>query len=265
MFNGMLYRFDENSRVIYTDWYIISQFGVVVTMLIDGVIILKNHKVMGMRDTLSWLSYIVLSGIMIALEEKYECVPLYLTITICTLIIYTMISLDQDRRIAEHKLEISESNVRIMLSQIQPHFLYNSLTAIAQLCENDPHKAKEATISFSRYLRMNMDSLNEHDVIPFEKELEHVKTYCSIELKWSTCQDTKSKILNGMTYLKLNDRINTRVWEKLQRSVAEWRFFPYARPTLKGVSLATYPRSQDVNVLALCRIQTKNTFSNSAY
>jgi len=76
----------------------------------------------------------------------------------------------------------SEYKISIMLSQIQPHFLYNSLTAIAQLCDEDPMKAKKATIDFSAYLRGNMDSLGDTELISIEKELSHVRGYLDLEV-----------------------------------------------------------------------------------
>ena len=77
--------------------------------------------------------------------------------------------------------EILKSRVLIMISQIQPHFLYNSLTSIAQLCEKNPKQAKTATIDFANYLRGNMNSLKDESVVPFERELSHLKTYLSLE------------------------------------------------------------------------------------
>ena len=68
-----------------------------------------------------------------------------------------------------------------MLSQIQPHFLYNSLSTIQILCQMDPTLAQEAMGHFIQYLRANMDSLNQKGSIPFEKELNHVKNYLYIE------------------------------------------------------------------------------------
>ena len=49
--------------------------------------------------------------------------------------------------------QLLQSRISIMLPQIQPHFPYNSLTAIRQLCDIDPPKAKQAVTLFSRYLR----------------------------------------------------------------------------------------------------------------
>jgi len=83
--------------------------------------------------------------------------------------------------VAAKELELTKNKISIMLSQIQPHFLYNALSAIAQLCEEDPAKAKKTTIDFSAYLRSNMDSLNEKGLISIEKELNHVKNYLNLE------------------------------------------------------------------------------------
>lgn len=77
--------------------------------------------------------------------------------------------------------ELYEAEVKIMVSQIRPHFLYNALTSIAMMCELDPMTAKEATITFSKYLRGNMDSLKQTKAVPFEQELSHLKNYLYIE------------------------------------------------------------------------------------
>ena len=78
--------------------------------------------------------------------------------------------------------QLMENQMSIMLSQIQPHFLYNSLTAIQMLCVRDPKAAQKALGDFALYLRGNMDSLKSNKPIPFENELEHTKHYVELEL-----------------------------------------------------------------------------------
>ncbi len=77
--------------------------------------------------------------------------------------------------------ELYEAKVNVMVSQIRPHFMYNALTSIAMMCELDPKTAKEATITFAKYLRGNMDSLKQTAPVPFAQELEHLKKYLYIE------------------------------------------------------------------------------------
>ena len=68
-----------------------------------------------------------------------------------------------------------------MVSQIQPHFMYNALSSIAMMCTIDPETAQEAIVQFSDYIRGNMDSLKKTAPVPFDTELEHLKKYLYIE------------------------------------------------------------------------------------
>lgn len=77
--------------------------------------------------------------------------------------------------------ELRKQQIRVMLSQVKPHFMYNSLGAISALCTTDPEKAKEALSYFSKYLRYNIDSLEERELVPFDTELDAVKNYLFIE------------------------------------------------------------------------------------
>ena len=75
----------------------------------------------------------------------------------------------------------TEQRVRLMLSQIKPHFLYNALGSVEELCDIDPQAAKEATAKFEKYLRGNLSAISASDPVPFSKELEHTKFYLEIE------------------------------------------------------------------------------------
>ena len=79
------------------------------------------------------------------------------------------------------ELKLQESHISIMLSQIQPHFLYNTLNSIYQLCETNPMRARSLVNSFAEYLRNNLSTLEEPGLISFETELAHVNTYLDIE------------------------------------------------------------------------------------
>ncbi|WP_195270261.1 histidine kinase [Eubacterium sp. 1001713B170207_170306_E7] len=79
------------------------------------------------------------------------------------------------------RLELSEAKVQMMISQIRPHFVFNTLNAISALCLEDPQKADEAIVTFSKYLRANIAVLEKQKRICFEKEVELIKNYVSIE------------------------------------------------------------------------------------
>lgn len=78
---------------------------------------------------------------------------------------------------------INEANINITLSQIQPHFLYNSLNIIRYLCKHNTEEAENAINDFSDYLRGNMSALSNKECIPFERELKHLNSYIALEKK----------------------------------------------------------------------------------
>lgn len=77
---------------------------------------------------------------------------------------------------------MTDQRIQIMMSQIQPHFLYNTLTTIQALCATNPDLAARTVEKFADYLRQNLSALSQTDLIPFNKELEHAKIYSEIEL-----------------------------------------------------------------------------------
>jgi hypothetical protein len=81
----------------------------------------------------------------------------------------------------EKEMKLREQKLSMMLSQIQPHFLYNTLNTITALCRVNPKLAEETTIKFSQYLRENMCSMGENNTHPFSQELEHTNIYLDIE------------------------------------------------------------------------------------
>jgi LytS/YehU family sensor histidine kinase len=64
--------------------------------------------------------------------------------------------------------------------QLQPHFLFNSLNAIAALVHKDPDAADEMIGALSDFLRLTLESSEEQEV-PLRRELEFVERYLAIE------------------------------------------------------------------------------------
>ena len=77
--------------------------------------------------------------------------------------------------------ELTESRVSTMMSQIRPHFIYNTLGSIEQLCTIDPEKAGNLVHNFAKYLRGNFGELDNPKPILMSQEMEHVRYYVSIE------------------------------------------------------------------------------------
>ncbi|MBQ7372403.1 MAG: histidine kinase [Blautia sp.] len=85
--------------------------------------------------------------------------------------------------VREHEQDLqAEQRIQIMMTQIQPHFLYNTIATIRALCRTDADKAGEMAEKFSDYLRQNLKSLGIVGLIPFRKELEHTRIYADSEM-----------------------------------------------------------------------------------
>ena len=106
----------------------------------------------------------------------------YLTVAVvsCCLLYYIWLHM-QFVREHERALE-AEQRIQIMMTQIQPHFLYNTISTISALCYTAPKKAGRIADSFGLYLRQNLDSLGTVGLIPFRDELAHTRTYTDIEM-----------------------------------------------------------------------------------
>jgi len=87
--------------------------------------------------------------------------------------------LETEKMVLDAKL--AESRISTMMSQIRPHFIYNTLGSIEQLCELDPPKAGELVHNFAKYLRGNFGELDNPKPILMSQEMEHVHHYISIE------------------------------------------------------------------------------------
>ena len=77
--------------------------------------------------------------------------------------------------------KLAESRISTMMSQIRPHFIYNTLGSIEQLCELDPPKAGKLVHNFAKYLRVNFREMDNLKPIRMSQEMEHVHHYISIE------------------------------------------------------------------------------------
>lgn len=84
------------------------------------------------------------------------------------------------RELVEKEMELEKLKNEAMISQIQPHFMYNTISAIAAIPGNSDETI-DALVDFGKYLRVNIDAFSDGSVIPVDSELEHVKRYVNLE------------------------------------------------------------------------------------
>ena len=81
----------------------------------------------------------------------------------------------------QKSLEFEQSKLTLLMAQIRPHFINNSLAEIEELCYEEPELAAKTIRSFSVYLRNNFTSLEKSSPVPFMSEIDTVKAYLAFE------------------------------------------------------------------------------------
>ena len=79
------------------------------------------------------------------------------------------------------RTDLEQSRIVLAMSQIHAHFIFNILNAISGMCKYDPQKADDTIIRFARYLRGNIDTMQEDRLESFDASLRHLEDYMALE------------------------------------------------------------------------------------
>jgi len=101
------------------------------------------------------------------------------------LLIYYLITYYSDlekksKQEAELQTLIKESELTLLKSQLNPHFLFNSLNSISSLTITNPGKARDMVVKLSEFLRYAIDK-NQRDMTLLKDELNNIELYLDIE------------------------------------------------------------------------------------
>lgn len=129
---------------------------------------------------------IVIQAVIVAVLEGTNILPGYTSpvMALGMLEYYFYLSVIYQNEIretlAEHQLRLTRQRMTLLRNQIQPHFIFNSLSVIRSLAKRDSRKAVSSIDSFSDYLKAHIYYIQDDELISFEKELGHVKAYLAL-------------------------------------------------------------------------------------
>lgn len=83
-------------------------------------------------------------------------------------------------RQAQLETQVREGELKMLRSQINPHFLFNSLNSVSSLTVTDPLRAREMIVKLSDFMRYSLSSRNEQPVT-LGNEMESLRLYLQIE------------------------------------------------------------------------------------
>jgi sensor histidine kinase YesM len=75
---------------------------------------------------------------------------------------------------------VKEAELRALKSQVNPHFIFNSLNSLRALIDEDPARARMAVTQLANLLRYSLQS-GQLETVPFEDELDVVNDYLALE------------------------------------------------------------------------------------
>lgn len=138
-------------------------------------------------ETISWIFILGVLGDLLI----YYCMGssfglLFTMLAFLFYVIYVGISFgaqyrEQEKLLENKEKQVAQSRVTAMMGQIRSHFIFNILNAISGMCKYDPEKADKTIICFARYLRANMDIMQNDQPVTFHTALQHLEDYITLE------------------------------------------------------------------------------------
>ena len=181
MFNGMLFQVDAHGNLTDGSYYWIAWLIDPMILLIEILVVVHYRKNLSRLGTIVMLNFGLVSLLTTGLQSIWYPVPELLACTLALLLMFMLFYWEMEKNLVENERELMQSQVSLAISQIQPHFLYNTLSTIAELCRKDSAMAEEVTNRFALYLRGNLEHMGDSFPVEFSKELKHVQTYLWIE------------------------------------------------------------------------------------
>ena len=181
MFNGMLFQVDAHGNLTDGPYYWIAWLIDPMILLIEILVVVHYRKNLSRFGTIVMLNFGLVSLLTTGLQSIWYPVPELLACTLALLLMFMLFYWEMAKNLVENERELMQSQVSLAISQIQPHFLYNTLSTIAELCRKDSAMAEEVTNRFALYLRGNLEHMGDSFPVEFSKELKHVQTYLWIE------------------------------------------------------------------------------------
>ena len=96
---------------------------------------------------------------------------------------------------------VKEAELRALKSQVNPHFLFNSLNSLRALIDEDAPKARESVTRLANMLRYSLQS-GQQETVPLEEEIRIVEDYLALEqirhenrlrVRWAVSDDVRAR------------------------------------------------------------------------
>lgn len=119
---------------------------------------------------------------------------------------------------------LAKTHLQVLKMQLQPHFLFNTLNAIAELVHTDPEAADQMITRLGRLLRLSLDHAG-HQVVPLRQETDFLRVY--IEIEQVRFQD-RLQIVWDLASETLEAAVPTLLWQPVLENAIRHGVTPLA-------------------------------------
>ena len=181
-FTDVFYYVTPDNRFFYGPLYGLSLVPLVLILLLNIAGVIIRRKKLSKKHFTALLIYLLPMTAAIILH-MFISVELFVIfgMALFAMIMFGLILLDNMEQYAKQQQEIAHQRARVMVLQMRPHFIYNTMTTIYYLCKQDADKAQQVTLDFTDYLRQNFTAIASEDTVPFADELRHTQSYLAVE------------------------------------------------------------------------------------
>ncbi|MBR4194240.1 MAG: histidine kinase [Oscillospiraceae bacterium] len=181
-FTGLFYTIDSDNVYHREALYPLSLLCPGLLLLGSMAVLLRSRDRLSKRERIAFALYLTAPMAAMGIQSFFYGLNLIVfSVAMAVLVMFIFVLSDQSEKYYRQEQEAEQLKIDLMLGQIQPHFLYNSLGTIQALCRVDPEKAEKAVGDFSRFLRHNMQSIENDQPILFYQELRHTQNYLALQ------------------------------------------------------------------------------------
>ena len=181
-FTDVFYYVTDDNRFFYGSLYKLSLVPLVLIMLLNIVGVIIRRKKLSNKYLVALLVYLIpmTAAIIIHMFINVELFVVF-GMALLAMIMFGLILSDNMDQYMRQQQEIAHQRANVMVLQMRPHFIYNTMMTIYCLCKQDADKAQQVTLDFTDYLRNNFSAIASENPVPFADELKHTQAYLAVE------------------------------------------------------------------------------------
>jgi sensor histidine kinase YesM len=181
-FTTFIYYFTPDNEYHRGPYYPLLLVPPVLMMILNLIFLFINRANISRKNLFYFTSYTAIPLICMIIQiALYGIQFIVIGTTIASFLMFRAALSEQLMLYVKQQDTLAKQKTDIMLLQMRPHFIYNTMSSIYYLCAQDPKKAQTLVGDFTSYLRKNMSAIATHELIPFSEELEHTRAYLAVE------------------------------------------------------------------------------------